>query len=184
MLESKDIVKRRGNNFHKDDGLLEQDNASMLNLASQIRNTTRALIVRDRRLLLLRKEYDDGRICFAFPGGGQETDETLVQALNRECVEEIGTEVEIGSLVHVADCFKLLNTRPSVTRHLVEFFFECSVPDGYIPRNGHRPDKHQVEVVWKDITQLENMDISFLPFMTSLDRSMKNNAPVYLGKLC
>jgi len=177
-------VKERGNNLPQDEGLFEQDNASILNLAPHIRNAARALIVRDRHILLLRKEYDDGKVCFAFPGGGQETEETLVQALNRECVEEIDTEVEIGSLVHVADCFKLRNTTPSVTRHLVEFFFECSVPDGYIPRNGCRPDKHQVNVVWKDITQLENMGISFLPFMTRLDRNKKNNDPVYLGTFC
>ncbi|VAX13665.1 hypothetical protein MNBD_GAMMA24-657 [hydrothermal vent metagenome] len=177
-------MKRTGNSFSGTDVLYGQSNAGMDNLIPQIRNATRALIVRDGHILLLKKEYDDGKTCFAFPGGGQETDETLIQALNRECAEEIGVEVEIGRLIHVADCFKLRNTTPSTTRHLVEFFFECTISDSYIPRNGHHPDKHQVGVVWKDVTQVENMALFFPALIASLDRTAKTNDPVYLGKFC
>ena len=57
-------------------------------------------------ILCLRKAGFEQGERFALPGGGQDLGETLEQALNRECVEEIGTQVEIRDLVYVADCFK------------------------------------------------------------------------------
>ncbi|MBT4078331.1 MAG: NUDIX hydrolase, partial [Gammaproteobacteria bacterium] len=45
----------------------------MLNLEPSIRNAVRALIIRDSRVLLIRKEYEDGSELFALPGGGQDT---------------------------------------------------------------------------------------------------------------
>ena len=51
----------------------------MDNLELNIRNAVRAVIIRDGRILLLRKEYEDGSEQFALPGGGQDTGETPVQ---------------------------------------------------------------------------------------------------------
>jgi len=170
--------------------LLHQNSSKLLNncesditgLLPQIRNATRAMILRNGHILLLRKEYDDGRIQYAFPGGGQEAGETLIQALNRECMEEIGTEVEVKNLLHVADYFKQANSVPTKSRHLVEFFFECTVPECYSPRNGHRPDKHQAAVVWKDITQLDQTDLFLQTLVSCLDKAKQSGEPVYLGK--
>ena len=84
----------------------------MDNLELNIRNAVRAVIIRDGRILLLRKEYEDGSEQFALPGGGQDTGETLTMALGRECQEEIGADVQIGSLLYVADRFKPRDTPP------------------------------------------------------------------------
>ena len=146
-----------------------------------IRNAVRALIRRDNNILLLRKDgYEQGE-RFALPGGGQDLGETLEQALNRECVEEIGTRVEIRGLVYVADCFKPRDTVPQSTRHLVEFLFECTVPDSYVPMNGHHPDKHQVAVVWARLDELANMPLyprSLAPYLVD---SSESTGAVYLG---
>jgi len=148
-----------------------------------IRNTARALIRRDNNILLLRKNgYADGD-RFALPGGGQDPGETLEQALSRECLEEIGTRVGIRDLVYVADCFKPRHTEPPGTRHLVEFLFECTVPDDYVPKNGHHPDKHQVEVVWARLDKLAGMPLyprSLAPYLTD---SRQGTGTVYLGVL-
>ncbi len=174
-------MKRNNDTFNTTDTLFNK-NGDLVNLILQIRNTTRALIIRNGHILLIRKEYDNGEIRLAFPGGGQETDETLAQALNRECVEEIGTEVKVGKLLHVADCFKPRDTVPLSTRHLVEFFFECTVSEDYMPCNGYHPDKHQVAVIWKDITELTQTDI-FLPALSRYsNRDKIDNGSVYLGK--
>ena len=119
----------------------------MDSIVPPIHNTARALIQQDNNILLLRKDGYEGGERFALPGGGQDLGETLEQALYRECLEEIGTRVEIRNLVSVADCFKPRDTPPGSTRHLVEFLFACTVPDDYIPKNGHHPDKHQVEEI-------------------------------------
>ena len=146
-----------------------------------IRNAVRALILQDTHILLLRKDgYEKGGERFALPGGGQDIGETLEQALNRECAEEIGTRVEIRDLVYVADCFKPRDTQPGSTRHLVEFLFACTVPDDYVPINGHHPDKHQVEVVWASLDELAGMPLyprSLAPYLVA---SSESAGAVYL----
>lgn len=151
------------------------------NLYPVIRNAVRALVVREERMLLLRKEgYPDGE-RYALPGGAQDLGETLEQALQRECQEEIGTQVQIGPLVHVADYFKQRDTDPPSTRHLVEFLFHCRVPDDYTPRNGHHPDKHQVEVTWVETAQLDRLPLfprSIVPYLVNLQDPER---AIYLG---
>jgi 8-oxo-dGTP diphosphatase len=148
-----------------------------------IRNAARALILRDNNILLLRKDgYEQGE-RFALPGGGQDLGETLEQALHRECMEEIGTRVEIRDLVYVADTFKPRDTSPPGTRHLVEFLFACTVPGDYAPKNGHHPDKHQVEVVWASLDELAGMPLYPRSLAPHLADSRKNTGAVYLGTI-
>jgi ADP-ribose pyrophosphatase YjhB (NUDIX family) len=148
-----------------------------------IRNAARALIRQDDHILLLRKDgYERGE-RFALPGGGQDLGETLEQALNRECMEEIGTRVGIRDLVYVADYFKPRDTCPGSTRHLVEFLFACTVPDDYAPVNGHHPDKHQVEVVWARLDELGNMPLYPRSLAPYLAESRESAGTVYLGTI-
>lgn len=146
-----------------------------------IRNTARALILREGQILLLRKDGDEYGQRFALPGGAQDPGETLQQALNRECLEEIGTEVEVVELVHVAEWFKPRATEPTTTKHLVEFLFHCEVPADYRPRNGHRPDKHQVEVVWIPLAEIETIPLQPAAMATYLTRMPDGGERVYLG---
>lgn len=155
----------------------------MDSIVPPIRNTARALIMQDNNILLLRKDgYEQGE-RFALPGGGQDLGETLEQALHRECMEEIGSRVEIQTLAFVADCFKPRDTPPGTTRHLVEFLFACTVPDNYIPMNGHHPDKHQVEVIWARLDELAGMPLYPRSLGRHLADSSAINAPVYLGTI-
>jgi len=148
-----------------------------------IRNAARALILQGDKILLLRKDgYDTGE-RFALPGGGQDLGETLEQALIRECMEEIGTRVEIRDLVFVADAFKPRDTPPGGTRHLVEFLFACTVPDDYVPVNGHHPDKHQVEVVWSRLDELADMPLYPRSLAPYLANSSEIAGSVYLGTI-
>lgn len=143
----------------------------LVNLDPSIRNAVRALIIRDNRVLLIRKEYEDGSRKFALPGGAQDPGETLATALNRECREEIAADVRVNSLLHVADWFKPRDTIPPSTRHLVEFLFACDVADSYTPQNGRHPDKHQVDVVWIELDRLGNIPChpnSMMAFLPSL----------------
>ena len=155
----------------------------MESIIPPIRNAARALILQDSNILLLRKDgYEQGE-RFALPGGGQDLGETLEQALNRECMEEIGTRVEIRDLVYVADCLKPRDTQPASTRHLVEFLFACTVPGDYAPVNGHHPDKHQVEVVWASLDALVDMPLyprSLAPYLAD---SRGSTGSVYLGTI-
>lgn len=155
-----------------------------MQLAPDIRIAVRALIARDERVLVQRKVYEDGTERFALPGGAPNIGETLVQGLQRECGEEIGSTVEVLDLIHVADYFKLRDTVPPTHRQQVEFVFRCRVPQDYIAHNGPHPDKHQREVLWLETSQLCHK--SFFPqgLRPIIAQRIPNDAvswPVYLG---
>ena len=155
----------------------------MENLDPRIRNAPRALIVQDGRILLLRKQGGERGERFALPGGAQDPGETLQDALNRECLEEIGTRVQIHDLVGVADYFKPRDTRPPSTRHVVEFLFECSLPEGYTPHNGHRPDKYQVEVIWAELAGIGAMTLQPGSLAGVIGGIQAGGHGVYLGPI-
>lgn len=152
-------------------------------LDPNIRNAVRAVIIRDSRILLIRKEYEDGSQRFALPGGAQDPGETLTMALDRECREEIGTDVIIVSLLHVADWFKPRDTVPPSTRHLVEFLFACDVEETYTPKNGYHPDKHQVEVVWIELDRLGSIPLQPRSLAAYLPHIQQEKSAVYLGTI-
>ncbi len=155
----------------------------MQNLIPGIRNAARAVILRDAHILLLRKQGGGQGERFALPGGAQDPGETLEQALNRECREEIGTAVEIVRLLHVADYFKLRDTDPPSTRQLLEFLFECRVPSDYTAANGYRPDKHQVEVVWMPLGDLSHIPLMPGSLAVYLRQPGRADQAVYLGEI-
>lgn len=135
-----------------------------------IRNTPRAVIIRDGQILLLRKGGDDRGERYVLPGGAQETGESLEQAIIRECQEEIGAEVEVRSLLSVTDFYKLKETQPLLHRHYLEFLFRCEVDSEYVPCNGSHPDSHQLEVVWFPLDRLAEITL-FPPYLhKALDR--------------
>ncbi|MAI78255.1 MAG: NUDIX hydrolase [Deltaproteobacteria bacterium] len=125
-----------------------------------IRSAARAVIVRDGQLLLAHCQQGD-HTYFLAPGGGQEPGETLIEAVARECLEEIGSRVKVGRLLFVRDYirppqgFSYLTESP----HQVEHFFECQVPDTYRPRNGPNPDSTQRGVRWLNAEELSEVNV-------------------------
>ena len=146
-----------------------------------IRNAVRAVITRNDAVLLQRKVDDDGGERYALPGGAQEHGESLAQALQRECEEEIGTRVKVIDLIMVGDYFKLRNTHPPTTRQLVEFLFSCTVAPDYQACNGPRPDKHQVEVLWIPVMQLAEINLVPADYADLLMK--QGRGQVYSGQL-
>lgn len=146
-----------------------------------IRNAVRAVITRDDAILLQRKVDEDGSERYALPGGAQEQGESLTEALQRECEEEIGTRVNVIDLFMVGDYFKQRNTTPPTTRQLVEFLFNCTVEPGYQACNGPRPDKHQVEVMWVPVVQLA--EINLVPSDYAGLLMKRTGTRVYAGSL-
>jgi 8-oxo-dGTP pyrophosphatase MutT (NUDIX family) len=153
----------------------------MIELLPQIRNAARALIFKQDKILLLRKVYEDRGERYTLPGGGQDTGENLQETLRRECLEEIGTSVEVDKLVHVADIFRLRDTQPLTRRHVVEFLFHCHIADDYLPHNGVNPDKHQVEVVWLDMKDLTKLTMSPNYLSDCINTIQNHRKDIYLG---
>ncbi|KOR87645.1 NUDIX domain-containing protein [Paenibacillus solani] len=123
-----------------------------------IRNSAKAIIVRDHQVLLT-KNVDHLGDFYLFPGGGQEKGETLVQALVRECQEEIGREVEVLDLRHVREYIGANHEFAEWDSdiHQVEFYFECRLVGESDLFQGHNPDEYQVGVEWVDLSALDQI---------------------------
>lgn len=62
-----------------------------------------AVIVRDGRLLLVKRGRGVGVGLWSLPGGRVEPAETLAAAVRRELAEETGLQVHVGSLCGIAE---------------------------------------------------------------------------------
>ena len=119
-----------------------------------IRNSAKAVIVKDGRILTI-KINESGGTYDILPGGGQRHGENLHQALARECREELGAEVEIGELIFVREYIGKNHELAAYHSHAhqTEFMFLCNV-NQHIFTNGNNPDKGQVGTEWLPITEL------------------------------
>ena len=127
-----------------------------------IRTAARALIIHEYKLLTIKMRDSTG-IFYILPGGGQNNGETLRESLRRECLEEIGTDVDVAELLYVREYIgKNHEFRHSHRAfHQVENVFRCTLPnpDGIGPGTEH--DKKQIGVEWIPINEIQ--DRRFLP---------------------
>lgn len=148
-----------------------------------LRNSAKAIIIRDERLLVVGIRDHDGE-WFILPGGGQNWGETLHDALVRECHEEIGTEVSIGPLRLIRE-YRGNRHEFAATdghAHQIEFMFACEVPADYQPTNGHTPDNAQCGVYWLPLVELDRHRLYPSVLRHLLRHGLPTgDAPVYLG---
>lgn len=151
----------------------------MAEILPLIRNTTRAFIVRDNTLLVLAKTDAVKGDRYSLPGGGQDVGESLINALQRECQEEINTSVEVGELLQVAEFHK--QKTDEIIQHQLEFLFRCTVPDDYIPCNGPEPDRHQIGVCWVPFEEIAQARFSPSYLSETVLTYLSHKHNIYLG---
>ena len=125
--------------------------------------------------MLASKIDDHGDVFYIMPGGGQDAEELLPEAVRRECAEEMGIRVEPKSLVFVIEG---LHGEPF---HRVDLVFLCDYV-GEIENAVLHGDNNQVGIEWLPI-----QDLMSLPLYPSKLRSQiirlhnKEATDVYLG---
>lgn len=151
-----------------------------------IRNSAKAIIIRGDKILLTRNQDNEGYF-YLFPGGGQEHGETIHKALIRECIEEVGYQVEIGELLHIREYIGKNHEHSSFdfNVHQVEYYFVCSlvseIDNHKKPTN---PDSHQVGIEWISIEDLRQYRIYPKELRRYILSHFNNEkSPIYLGDI-
>ena len=147
---------------------------------NKVRISAKAIIVQDGRLLVLRNRDAVGD-WYSLPGGGQEHGETLTAALNRECLEEIGSGVTVGRLRFVRDYIAKHHEFASDEgdAHQVELMFGCELMSE--PHPGALPDTMQTGIEWLELNALSNHRLYPKVLRQLLAADMTLDEPVYLG---
>lgn len=149
-----------------------------------IRNSAKAVIIKDEQLLTV-KIQENGHTYYILPGGGQEHSETLHEALKRECLEELGAEVEIGDLLFVREYIGKNHelAKYHAHAHQTEFMFLCDVHQDTF-NNGSNPDKNQTGTEWlpiKDLLQYKLFPQALRTHLISYFNKVKT--PTYVGDI-
>ena len=127
-----------------------------------IRSAARAVIISDG-CLLATKMRDRQGVYYILPGGGQQPGETLEQALQRECLEEVGLQVRVVRLLYVREYIGKNHTfsKRHAAFHQIEHVFLCEVDDPKRACPGTVTDNHQIGVSWLSLEAFHN--IRFYP---------------------
>lgn len=76
----------------------------MTDTTEQVPRVSMAIITSGDRVLMVRRRQQEGKLLWAFPGGGIEAGESAEQAAVREVAEEVALEVKsvrvLGARVH------------------------------------------------------------------------------------
>jgi len=100
--------------------------------ATEIRPSVSAVILNDRRELLLQRRSDNGQ--WGLPGGSVEIGESVTEAIQREVAEETGLVVEVARLVGVYSdpTFQVVRYPDGQVVHFVNTCFECRTIGGLL----------------------------------------------------
>lgn len=151
-----------------------------------IRNSAKAIIIKDAKILLTKNQDNEGYF-YLFPGGGQEHGETLHNALIRECIEEVGQQIEIGELLHIREYIGKNHEHSSFdfNVHQVEYYFVCRLKNemnNYIKPT--KPDSYQVGIEWIHINDLLQYRLYPKEFRKYIVKHFfDEKSPVYLGDI-
>ncbi|WP_152392736.1 NUDIX domain-containing protein [Paenibacillus guangzhouensis] len=122
-----------------------------------IRNTVRALIIQDDKLLLIKKKRPNIGLYYVLPGGAQESNETLEQALIRECIEELGIEISSSNLICVREYISRNHEYSFILKevHTIDFIYECNIQFLNNELRSLKADIGQVGIEWLPINEIK-----------------------------
>ncbi|OPA73852.1 NUDIX hydrolase [Paenibacillus selenitireducens] len=145
-----------------------------------IRNSAKAMIIQDHRILLTKNRDEQGEY-YLFPGGGQEKYEQLRETVQRECMEELGCEVDVKDIVYVREYIGKHHEFAAwdADFHQVEFYFECTMTTNVDVTQATQLDNDQIGVEWVEISRLHEVRV----YPKTLVKNLQDEAlkPCYIG---
>ncbi|WP_167747244.1 NUDIX domain-containing protein [Cohnella luojiensis] len=124
--------------------------------ALNIRTAARAVIIKDEKLLVLRRSGVQGEF-YVLPGGGQNHGESIIETLKREVKEEVELEVIGNELLFINEFIarrdsKFYELEPEI--HQIDFTFLCNINYDQSAVMGQTPDVHQIGIAWIPIIEV------------------------------
>lgn len=146
----------------------------------KIRTAAKAVIIRNQQILLIKNERSF--IYYTLPGGGQNHNESLEEALVRECLEELGSHVEVKDICYVSEYIRD-NHKTSIQPvgfHQVDIFFKCDLIGQVDLNRASQKDDSQVSFEWVDIDKLPEVTMYPMALRDIIKRDIKD---IYLGEM-
>lgn len=141
-----------------------------------VRNSAKALVLRDDRILLNRCVSRFGEY-YALPGGGQRSGELLTEAVCRELREETGMAVEPVRLCAVYEC---ITGGRAGNNHKLYFIFLCRLT-GEEPLAPTELDAYQIDQKWMPLEQVQKANLFPRIVRNNILRMIKTEETLYLG---
>jgi len=163
-----------------------------------VRNTAKALIIINNKILLNKNQNTLGDFCWGLPngaiyydlpGGGQEKFETLEESVTREIFEETGCSVIVDRLSAICEEI-VVRDEQSIGKnmskiyerhcHKIHFVFTCRLKDE-AAKPATVKDLDMLESEWVDVEQIAN--IPFFPKVIhdNFDLILGSESVVFLG---
>ncbi|MBE1552985.1 NUDIX domain-containing protein [Sporosarcina limicola] len=149
-----------------------------------IRNSARALLIQNNAVLVVKAVEPYGE-CYFLPGGGQEPGENLRDTVQRECMEELGAEIEVGDMLFVREYIgeNHMFAQYDSMIHQVEYIFICHLKDPLQKLTmGLNADDGQIGIEWlslSDMAQLNFYPKAMLGYV--VDYLNGKQVPTYIG---
>lgn len=150
----------------------------------KIRTAAKAMIVKNNQILVIKHERN--HTYYTLPGGGQNHNESLTEALVRECLEEVGARVKIKDLAFV---FEYIGDRHENSIqiegfHQMDLVFESEIHEEMVFEKACEMDETQIGFEWIDLKDLD----SIIMYPMALRKEIINfyerkTKRVYLGEI-
>lgn len=132
------------------------------------------IILNEEGEVLLSTESRKGLRFTKFPGGGLQWGEGLLDCLQREMVEELGTQMEVVELFYLTEHFQ--ESAFSKEEQLISVYYtlnlpsDASIPEGMESLDPEEPDNH---FYWHKVKEIAIEELSF-PIDREVIRRLKD----------
>lgn len=141
------------------------------------RNSAKALVVRDGKLLVNRCVSRFGEY-YALPGGGQLTGEMLSETVKRELLEETGYSVVPLRLSGIYE--RISEGRRDGNSHKIYFIFLCRL-ESEERREPTEKDRFQIGCEWIDIRQAHRKNLFPRAIRDNLSGLIGRGETIFIG---
>lgn len=147
-----------------------------------IRNSAKAIIIENGKILFT-KNKDQFGVFYLLPGGGQEREENITEALKRECMEEISAEISVGDIKFIREYIGKNHEFAEWDSeiHQIEYMFECKLISNSELKKGIVPDTMQIGLEWIELSRLGEYRIYPKALKDVINEDGTFKGGVYLG---